>query len=105
WAEQDVPIPGMPWSEGWHTGIGLDYTQAFGLHSSAFTPTSPAALAQKVETELAAANHISIFATGYGPGGAHDVHRQGANDDRAIVLDPLSTKPHILLFCFSNQSF
>ena len=54
---------------------------------------------------MANANHVSIFATGYGPGGAHLVHRNGGGNDGAIVLDPLAPKAHLFVFHFSNQSF
>jgi hypothetical protein len=105
YAELDVALPGGPWAEGWHQGESLDYPTTFGLHTAAFTTSDPASIATKIETELAAVNHISIFATGYGPDGAHDVHRQGKNEDGAIAINPLSPKAHVLTFCFSTDSF
>jgi hypothetical protein len=105
YAELDVPLPGGAWSEGWHSGESLDYPTTLGLHAAAFTTTDPASLAQKIETELASVNHISVFAIGYGPTGAHDVHRQGANEDGAIAINPLSPKAHLLTFRFSTDSF
>jgi len=41
-----------------------------------------------------------IFATGYGRGGGHLIHRNGHGHDGAIVIDPLSAKPRFLLFRF-----
>lgn len=104
-AEQDAVLPDGPWSEGWHPGMNLDYPKNLSLHANAFTTTNPAALAQKLEAELAMVNHISVFATGYGPTGAHDVHRRGFNEDGAIVIDPLSPKAHLILFRFSTDNF
>jgi hypothetical protein len=83
----------------------LDYPQSLGLHTNSFAATNPSALAQKVESELAQANHVSIFATGYGPDGAHEVHRKGFGEDGAIVINPLSPKAHLILFRFSTQTF
>jgi hypothetical protein len=103
--ELDAPLPGGAWSEGWHTDMALDYAQDLGLSSSAFTSSTPAAMATKIEGELAAANHISVFATGYGPTGAHLVHRNVSGQDGALILDPLSPTPHLMVFRFSDQSF
>jgi hypothetical protein len=105
YTERDAPLPDGAWSEGWHTNVSLDYAKNFALHSAVFTTTTPADLQQKLETELAQANHISIFATGYGPDGVHDVHRHGYAQDGAIAIDPLSPNAHLLMFCFADQGF
>lgn len=105
YAELDAPLPGGAWAEGWHAGMSLDYPSSLGLHSSGFTTTNPTALAQKVSGELANVNHIAVFATGYGPTGAHDVHRRGYSEDGLIAIDPLSAKPHLLAFRFTTDSF
>ena len=102
--ERDIALPDGAWSEGWHTADGLDYV-ALGLHAADFSAMPEAALAQKVTSELQTANHISVFATGYGPGGAHDVHRKSAGQDGAIVINPLSSPAHALLFHFATQTF
>lgn len=70
-------------------------------HSPAFATTNASALEQK----LASVNHVSIFATGYGPDGAHLVHRNGGGHDGAVVLWPLSDSPDFLVFRFSTQPF
>jgi hypothetical protein len=101
----DAPLPGGAWSEGWHTGVPLDYVSAFGVHAADFSTASPSSMAATIENELALANHVSIFGTGYGATGVHDVHRHGGNTDGAIAIDPLSPNAHLLLFHFSNQSF
>jgi hypothetical protein len=46
-----------------------------------------------------------VFATGYGPTGIHDVHRNGGGRDGAIVVRPLSSPAHLLFFHFTDQSF
>jgi hypothetical protein len=104
-AERDLPLPDGAWSEGWHTSDALDYAQ-LGLHSGDFTkPSSPSALAQQIESALANANHVSVFATGYGPSGAHLVHRNnGGGSDGAIVIYPLSTPAHVMMFTFTTTS-
>ncbi len=91
-----------PWTEGWHTtGDGLDYPTALGIHSAAFTTTS----AKSLMSALANVNHISVFATGYGPTGAHLVHRKGNGNDGAIIANPLGAEPHFFVFRFSTDSF
>ena len=104
-AELDASPPGESWSEGWHAGAALDYVKDLSLHAPAFTLSGGAAVRQRVEAALADANHVSIYATGYGPGGVHLVHRQTGARDGAIVIDPLGPKPHVLAFRFDTQSF
>ena len=101
----DEALPDGPWSEGWHPGQAalLDYP-TLGHHAADFTPTPQATLEADINTELASANHVSIFMTGYGPDGGHLVHRQGGGRDGAIVIDPLGA-PRLLMFHFSTQSF
>ena len=102
--EADMPMPGGPWAEGWHN-VPLSYT-ALGLHSPQFTPEDPTTLAQKIVTELAGVNHVSIFGDAYAQGnGCHDVHYEDDSLDGALILEPLSPRAHILFFRFSTQSF
>ncbi len=101
---RDLPMPDGPWQEGWHPGQGglFDYV-ALGLHSPDFTPMPEAQLTAALATELATANHVSVFMTGYGPDGGHLVHRnRGA--DGAIVLRPLGAA-RALMFRFSTNTF
>ena len=107
YAERDVRLPGAPWVEGWHRGGSLDYVADLGLHATDFNTASQSQLEQKVEAELASANHVSIFATLYSHGGVHLVHRSKSGNpvDGAVVLDPLSPKAHLIAFHFSDQSF
>ena len=103
--EKDAPLPGGGWSEGWHTGESLDYPGDLGVHSTDFTQATEPAVASAIESSLSQANHVSVFATPYNHSGAHLVHRRGSRQDGAVVFDPLSSTPHMLLFHFSNQSF
>jgi hypothetical protein len=102
--EADMPMPQGPWAEGWHN-YGLSYPQ-LGLHSTQFTPEDPTTLAQKIQTELAGVNHVSIFGDAYTTGnGCHDVHYENGTADGALVIHPLSPTAHVLFFRFSTQTF
>ncbi len=103
--EIDAPLPDGAWSEGWHDTMQLDYVSSLGLHSTTFTAGTADALQQRLITALATVNHISIFATGYGPGGAHLVHRQGGGRDGAVFGDPLAPNAHGFVFHFNTQTF
>ena len=100
----DAPMPDGAWAEGWHPGYALDYVKV-GVHATTFTNQSMDGLVTELQDELADANHVSVFATAYGSDGAHLVHRTGGGNDGAIVVKPLSAKPHFLMFRFSDQSF
>jgi len=101
---REMPMPGMAWTEGWHPGLALDYTQ-LGIHSTDLTLETKAQLTSELMTDLATVNHISIFGTGYGPDGAHLVHREGSLHDGMIVTQPLSSPAHVRMLSFSNQNF
>ena len=102
---KDLALPDGAWTEGWHPGQAalLDYP-TLGVHAADFAPTPQAQLESAIDTELADANHVSIFMTGYGPDGGHLVHRNGNGDDGAIVIRPLGA-PRLLMFHFANQAF
>jgi hypothetical protein len=104
--EADMPIPDGAWAEGWHGADDLTYT-SLGIHSTEFAPEDPTTLGAKLQAELAGVNHIAVFGTGYAQGnGCHDVHYESGNGhDGAIVLEPLSTSPHMLFFRFSTDTF
>jgi hypothetical protein len=102
--QQDLKAPGAPWSEGWHTGLS-DYYANLGVHSNAFTQSTVAQLAPVVEQALANANHISVWATGYGPTGVHLVHYHGGFSDGMVIVDPLSPTSHALMFAFQGDTF
>ena len=105
-AEKDVAVPGGPWTEGWHTsGFLMDYARTLGAHAADFSELPKDALVQKVVSEVTIGDRISVFATGYGPDGGHNIHRNGANNDGAVVVHPESATPHVLMFHFADQTF
>ena len=102
--EYDLPhamVDGA-WAEGWHPGDKLDYPSMLGVHFSSFKTTN----AQAFINDLANVNHISVFATGYGPDGAHLIHREnpGESEDGAVITDPLGASPHFYVFRFDTDS-
>lgn len=98
-------LPGGAWSEGWHAGVDLDYPNDLALHAAALTTTGVSTVRTKVTEALASANHLTIYATGYGPDGAHLVHREGGGRDGAVVIDPLGPSPRVLAFRFDKDAF
>ena len=96
---EDLALPIDPWSEGWHPNISLDYP-TLGIHSTQFTQPANEGRAggDRDQGDLENANHISVFATGYGVDGIHDVHRKGSGNDGAILIDPLSPLAHGFFF-------
>ncbi len=103
--EMDMPMPAPAWSEAWHDGaIDNDYP-TLGLHSTDFTMLGIAMTGAKVEAELANANHISVYGTGYGTTGMHDTHYEGHMNDGMVVINPQSPSSHILFFDFTGDTF
>jgi hypothetical protein len=58
-----------------------------------------------VEAELANANHVSVYGTGYGTTGMHDTHYEGHMNDGMVVINPQSPASHILFFDFAGDTF
>ena len=109
--ETDAPLVGGAWSEGWNTGIALDYVTTMNLHSTMFTSMAEGDVVAKITSELTLGAHVSVFATSTGepdgggePNSAHLVHRNLTNQDGAIVVNP-ETAPHYLLIRFNEQTF
>jgi hypothetical protein len=103
--EIDAPLAGPTWAEGWHTDAPLDYISTLGVHSTDFARTIDTVALVTDQLELGA--RVSVYATSSGgtfADGAHLVHRNAANADGAIVIDP-DTAPHYMLFKFDNQAF
>lgn len=98
-------LVGGAWSEGWHTGQSLDYANNLGVKSTSFTPYSITQLQSILDSALANANHVSVYATGFDSTGGHNIHRNPTNHDGAIVINPTTSNPTFLLFHFSNQTF
>jgi hypothetical protein len=104
-AQKDVALPDGAWSEGWHPGVRLDYPTTLGLHSLDFPATTGSALEAAIESALASAAEVAIFATPYDPTGAHDVHRRGGGYDGAIFVNPPGSPAHVLAFRFAADTF
>ena len=101
-----APLVGGAWSEGWHTtGEKLDYVSTLGVHSADMVAKTKSQMISLLGSDFTTVNHISIFTTGFNSSGGHLVHREGSSHDGAIVIEPLSTSPHYLLFRFPEQSF
>ena len=101
---REIAMPGPAWQEGWHTGVTVDYA-LLGLHTADLPLESASELVDDMMTDLATANHISVFATGYGSDGAHLVHRNRQRTDGLIVTQPLSRPAHVRAFAFTGQTF
>lgn len=101
---RDLVMPGAAWSEGWHAGGLVDYP-ALGVRAADLGLGTKQSNTAALQTDLANANHISVFATGYGPDGAHLVHRNGHGHDGLIITDPLSTPAHLRFISFTSQAF
>jgi hypothetical protein len=101
----DHALPAPAWSDGWHTGLTLDYPTSFGVHSDAFTPHEMNELADIVTDALTLGQKVSVYAESSGGDSAHKVHRNTGTTDGAIVLDADSATPRVLLFHFADQSF
>jgi hypothetical protein len=93
-----------PWVEGWHTGVAQNYV-SLGVHSTDLPAQTTAQVINAVTADLATANHISVFAIGYGPDGVHLVHRNGSSHDGLLITEPLSTPAHARLFSFADLTF
>jgi hypothetical protein len=107
-AELDAPLLGPPFLEGWHTmDVALDYVTGLHVSSTAFVGYPAGALVTRVLDQVSFGDPIAIFASGYGPDGAHNIHRNdnAPGIDGAVVIRPTSATPHYLLFRFANQQF
>jgi hypothetical protein len=100
---ENLAIPDGTWAEGWHTGDALSY-KTLGVKSTSFAKLSPSVAPTTVENELATANHISVFGTGYNANGMHLIHYNSGKDG-AIVIEPQAASSRLLLFHFSEDSF
>jgi hypothetical protein len=99
-------LPGPTFATGAHDGVSIDYPTTFGAHDGDFTSHAEVELLSLLEARLSTVDEISVFATGYSGGdGAHLVHRNGHEDDGALVLAPESPTSPVLLFHFGGQTF
>lgn len=104
----NAPLPAPAYDEGWHPGLTLDYT-AFGLHSDAGWDTVNLEQASaRIYDAITVGAPLSVYASSSGgtyAASAHKIHRNGQNNDGAIVIDPQGANPTWLLFHFQNQTF
>ncbi|MCC6747720.1 MAG: hypothetical protein IT371_08695 [Deltaproteobacteria bacterium] len=109
--ELGAPLVGPAWSEGWHTGIALDYATTLNVHStSGFSPYAMNALIQELSSRITLGEKVSVYARSSGgtkADSAHLIHRNKAGDnaDGAIVLGAATGSPRFLLLHFENQTF
>ena len=101
----DKPLPAPAWSEGWHPGVTLDYPTTLDVHVAAFSALAKAELVKTVTDAIPLGANVSVYSSTSGGASAHLIHRNGANDDGAIVLGPDTATPRFLLFHFDQQTF
>ncbi len=103
-----APLPAPAYAEGWHPGVTLDYP-SMGLHSDAgWELLDLEQAASRVYDAVIVGAPLSVYATSSGgsyAGSAHKVHRNGQQNDGAIVVDPTGAQPTWLLFHFATQAF
>jgi hypothetical protein len=103
-----APLPAPAYAEGWHTGVAIDYP-TLGLHSDAGWEAVPfEQLAVRVYDAVPLGAPLSVYSTSSGGATAassHLIHRNGQQNDGAIIIDPLGANPTWLLFHFANQTF
>lgn len=106
-AEVAHVLPGPDWAEGFHADQQLDYAATLGLHADTppFAPATSDALIARLAAEVRVGSRVSVYAQGDGGSSAHLVHRQGHDDDGAIVLDPTGAATRFLVFHFDGQRF
>lgn len=105
-AEVPAALPSPAWAEGWHLDAPLDYVTTLDVHEDDFEPLETDALIERVARHLTLGAPISVYATSNDrPESAHLVHRNAANRDGAIVVDPTGALPVFLLFHFDGQVF
>lgn len=103
----DHALPAPAWSDGFHTGVTLDYVADLGLHAGVapFAAKPMAELGPLVVSKIDVGAKIAAYAQGTTGTSIHNVHRYGGGKDGALVLDPTGPNPHWLVFHFQNQSF
>lgn len=99
-------MPGPPFEEGWHTGGFVDYVTDFGVHAGApFEAVPMMELADRIADEITIGQKISVFSESDGGSSSHKIHRNDGSTDGAIILDPETSSPRVLLFHFDEQQF
>ncbi|MCC6999784.1 MAG: hypothetical protein IT370_34600 [Deltaproteobacteria bacterium] len=106
-AEVPAALPAPAFSEGFHSGVALDYPTTLGLHANQapFAPRPATQLVSDLTALLPLGAHVSVYGSGSGGASNHLIHRNGAMTDGAIVLGPDTASPRFLVFHFPDQSF
>jgi hypothetical protein len=99
--EVQAPPVGGAFREGWRVRPRFDYATDLNVHSTAFRTTN----ATTIERRLANVDRIRVYGIGYGPDGAHLIHRNGNARDGALLLNPDGPSSPYLLFRFVDQTF
>lgn len=99
--EVQAPPVGGAFREGWRVRPRFDYATDLNVHSTAFRTTN----ATTIERRLANVDRIRVYGIGYGPDGAHLIHRNGNARDGALLLNPDGPTSPYLLFRFVDQTF
>jgi hypothetical protein len=105
-ATTSAALVGPAWASGWHpTPAAVDYAATLGVHSGAFQSQSISALAAQIAAAAQPGAHVSAYVSGFAThDGGHKVHRNGHDDDGALVIIG-SGIPSWLLFRFADQTF
>lgn len=108
YAEVSKPLPAPAWSEGWHTGLSLDYGTDLAIRPGAptFALADLAQATKKITDAIDVGDEVSVYASTSSAGtGAHKIHRVGGGEDGAIFVHPKSPKPKVILFHFQTQTW
>jgi hypothetical protein len=108
--QTEAPLPAPAFSEGWHTGLSLDYPTDLGISStdSGWESLEMEAAAARISDSIVIGAPIAVYASSSGGSYAdstHLIHRNGDGRDGALVLSPTATSSTWLLFRFADQDF
>lgn len=103
--EKAIKLPAPAFSEGWNTGVKLDYVADLGVKIDDFTPYELTVLSDKVADVIPLGAKVSVYSDTSGGSSSHLVHRNDGTKDGAIVIDPEGASPKALLFAFATQTF
>ena len=105
-AQLNAPLPAPAWSEGWHTGVALDYPTSLNVHNASFVPYEMNALVARIADAVTIGDRVSFYTWTSGGDSAHKVHRNpDPSADGAIVMGAGGPSPTWLLFHFDGQTF
>ena len=107
--EVTAALPAPAFAPGWHPGLALDYPRDLGVHSGAgWDALSLTDATAWVAAPIEVGAPIAVYASSSGGTFSHSthlVHRNGGDEDGALVIDPTGPSPRWLLFSFADQTF